>query len=222
MIPGHDDEERDLEQLDQGELDLLAYLDGELEGEQLRAFEARLASDRELSARHRALTAIGGFLRDDAARIYGAARVDSIVDDVMVKVRGQAMEPRLADVIPLSTHVAPLTSRAERAKKNTVIWVAFGAVAAAAAGLIFWTGAHEVKTPVAPVASASASSGSNDVVAKVNIVPPPPSNPPDPVPESAATVEVEDLEVGSGATVIYTRGEEGSSPVVWITGREAK
>lgn len=214
MTPGHD-EERDLEQLDQSELDLLAYLDGELDGEQLRAFEARLANDRELSARLRALTAIGGFLRDDADRIYGAAKVDSIADDVMAKLK--ADEPRLAEVIPLSTHVAPLTSRAERTKKNTVIWVAFGTVAAAAAGLIFWTGAHDVKSPVAPVASASHAA---EVVAKVNIVPPPTSNPPAPVPESASTVEVEDLEVGSGATVIYTRGEEGSSPVVWITGRD--
>jgi hypothetical protein len=51
---------------------------------------------------------------------------------------------------------------------------------------------------------------------------PPPSNPPAPVPENGE-VEVEGLEVGSEATVIYTRGDEGSSPVVWITGRgEAK
>jgi anti-sigma factor RsiW len=216
MIPGHDDD-RDLEQLDPSELELLAYLDGELDGDGLRAFEARLASDRELGARVRALTAVGGFVRGDADRIYGAAKVDSIVDDVMARVRAE--EPHLAEVIPLSAHVAPLTSRADRTKKNTVIWVTFGAVAAAAAGLIVWTGANELKTPVAPVASATTSA---EVVAKVNIVPPPPSNPPAPVPESASTVEVEDLEVGSGATVVYTRGEEGSSPVVWITGREAK
>lgn len=220
MTPGHDDERGDLEQLDQGELDLLAYLDGELDGEALSAFEARLSTDRELAARLKALTAIGDFVRDDASRIYGAARVDSIVDDVMTRVNaGEApAEPRLADVIPLSTHVAPLTSRADRAKKNTVIWVAFGTVAAAAAALIFWTGAHEVKTPT-PVASTSVAPP--ETVAKI-IPPPPPSNPPVPVPENASTVEVEDLEVGSGATVIYTRGEEGSSPVVWITGREAK
>lgn len=217
MTPGHD-EERDLEQLDQGELELLAYLDGELEGEQLAAFEARLSSDRELAARVKALSAIGDFVRGDASRIYGNAKVDGIVDDVMARVnRGEAApEPKLADVIPLS-QVAPLTSRADRAKKNTVIWVAFGAVAAAAAALIVWTGAHEVKSPL-PVASTSVAPP--ETVA-VKIVPPPPSNPPAPVPESAATVEVEDLEVGSGATVIYTRGEEGSSPVVWITGREA-
>jgi len=219
MTPGHDDEERDLELLDQSELDLLAYLDGELEGERLAAFEARLHDDRALSARIKALSAIGGFLRDDANRIYGNAKVDSIVDDVMAKVKTQEMEPRLADVIPLSTHVAPLTSRADRAKKNTVIWVAFGGIAAAAAALILWTGAHEVKSPVAPVASTTAAP---PPVTVVKIDTPPPSNPSMPVPENAATVEVSDLEVGSGATVIYTRGEEGSSPVVWITGREAK
>ncbi|MBI2388123.1 MAG: hypothetical protein HYV09_00790 [Deltaproteobacteria bacterium] len=226
MTPGHDEGRDDLELLDQGELDLLAYLDGELEGDRLAKVEERLRTDRGYAARLRALEAVGEFLRKDADRIYRAAMVDSIADQVMAKVRAES-EPRvaapsprdvMAEVIPIS-QIAPPTSRLTRQKKNTVIWVAFGGVAAAAAALVVWTGVHEPRG-VAPVASTSAKTA--ETVAVVNTPPPPPSNPPAPVPESASTVEVEDLEVGSGATVIYTRGEEGSSPVVWITGREAK
>lgn len=223
MNPGHDEGRDDHELLDQGELDLLAYLDGELEGERLAAVEERLRTDRGYAARLRALEAVGEFLRADADRIYRAARVDDLADQVMAKVRADA-EPRvaapsprdvMAEVIPLS-QIAPPTSRLTRTKKNTVIWVAFGAVAAAAAALVLAIRMQEPKG-VAPMASTSAPTA--ETVAIVNITPPPPSNPPAPVPE---TVEVEDLEVGSGATVIYTRGEDGSSPIVWITGREAK
>jgi anti-sigma factor RsiW len=202
----------------QAELDLLAYLDGELEGDRAAAVIARLQTDRAYAARLKALEAVSDFLRKDADRIYRSARVDSIVDDVMTKVSN----PPLAEVIPMS-QVAPPTSRLTRQKKSTVIWVAFGGVAAAAAALIFYMGRDHGGPGPAPVASAttapSAPRATADTVA-VKTPNPPPSNPP--VPETASTVEVENLEVGSGATVIYTRGEEGSSPVVWITAREAK
>jgi anti-sigma factor RsiW len=216
MTAGHDERD-DLEQLDEGELDLLAYLDGELEGDRAAAVQSRLRTDRAYAARAKAMQSIGDFLRSDADRIYRSARVDAIVDDVLSKVRGE--KPRLAEVVPLS-QVAPPTSRLSRTKKNTVIWVAFGGIAAAAAALVLWVGAHDARVSPAPVASTTSQPA--ETVA-VKITPPPPSNPPAPVPESVPTVEVENLEVGSGATVIYTVGEgdEGSSPVVWITGREA-
>lgn len=218
MTPGQDskdDLERDasIEGIE-GELDLLAYLDGELEGDRAAAVLSRLQTDKAYAARLKALEAVSDFLRKDADRIYQAARVDSIVDDVLSKVRKESG----GDVIPFS-QIAPPTSRLTRQKKGTVIWVAFGGIAAAAAALlVYMRGAPEKIVP-APVASASATA---DTVAVVKTAAPPPSNPPVPVPETASTVEVENLEVGSGATVIYTRGEDGSSPVVWITAREAK
>ncbi len=223
MTPGARESEREedletLSQVDQGELDLLAYLDGELEGEAAAAVEARLRTDRAYAARAKAMQAIGDFLRNDADRLYESARVDAIVDDVLTKVR-ESSKP-VAEVVRLS-EVAPPTSRLTRTKKNTVIWVAFGAVTAAAAAMVLWVGTHDAGKGVGPTASATQSVAPPETVAIVKTVTPPPSNPP--VPATADdNVEVEGLEVGSEATVIYTRSDEGSSPVVWITGREAK
>lgn len=196
----------------QGELDLLAYLDGELEGDRAAAVLARLQTDRTYAARLKALEAVSDFLRKDADRIYKSARVDAIADDVIA---------RLEKPVERVSQIAPPTSRLTRQKKNTVIWVAFGGVAAAAAALIMYIGREHTPTP-APVASTTASTTAGATADTVAVKTPvtTPSNPP--VPETASTVEVEGLEVGSGATVIYTRGEDGSSPVVWITAREAK
>lgn len=225
MIPGAGEREEDLQELDQGELDLLAYLDGELEGERAAAVEARLRTDRAYAARLKAMQAIGDFLRKDADRLYASARVDAIVDDVLSKVRenGVRENGKGADVIPLS-QVAPPTSRLTRTKKNTVIWVAFGGVMAAAAAMILWVNSHDPNKGVAPVASTTTTApATTDTVAVVKTAAPPPSNPSVPNAPVSDEVEVEGLEVGSEATVIYTRGEDGSSPVVWITGRgEAK
>lgn len=216
MTPGVGEREEDLETLDQGELDLLAYLDGELEGDAAAAVEARLRTDRAYAARAKAMQAIGDFLRKDADRLYESARVDAIVDDVLAKVRAESQP--VAEVVRLS-EVAPPTSRLTRTKKNTVIWVAFGAVTAAAAAMVLWVGSAGNKG-VAPVASTTQSAAPPETVAIVKTATPPPSNPP--VPATNDEVEVEGLEVGSEATVIYMRGDDGSSPVVWITGREAK
>jgi anti-sigma factor RsiW len=214
MTAGVGEREEDLETLDQGELDLLAYLDGELEGDRAAAVETRLRTDRAYAARMKAMQAIGDFLRKDADRMYADARVDAIVDDVLSKVR----ESSTPEVVPLS-QIAPPTSRLTRKKKNTVIWVAFGGVMAAAAAMILWVNAHDANKGAQPTASAPTPTTA-ETVAKVNTPPTPPSNPPVPVSDD---VEVEGLEVGSEATVIYTRDEKGSSPVVWITGRgEAK
>lgn len=226
MTAGHEHEREDDLGIDEAELDLLAYLDGELEGERAAAVEARLRTDRAYAARYRAMQSIGQFLRGDADRIYGAAKVDAIADEVLEKVRasqaGAVAEPkpepaRLRVVeAPRLSDVPPPTSRLTRTKKNTVIWVVFGGVVAAAAAMIVWIGGQGAKGP-APVASAP--SAPETVAVKTPAVPT--SKEPVPaIPEPASTVEVEGLEVGEGATVVYTRGDDGSSPVVWITARE--
>ena len=92
---------------------------------------------------------------------------------------------------------------------------------AAAAAMILWVNAHDANKGPGP--SASVTPSVTEVKVAVNTATPPPSNPAVPNVPVSDEVEVEGLEVGSEATVIYTRGEEGSSPVVWITGRgEAK
>ncbi|MGZ3476107.1 MAG: anti-sigma factor family protein, partial [Polyangiales bacterium] len=176
------------------DLDLLAYLDGELEGEQLVAFEARLRSDRALASRLRALEAVGQFLRGDADRIYRDAKVDSIVDDVFAKLREEPKPERHLRAVE-ERDIAPPTSRLARSRRGTVVWVVFGGIAAAAAGVLFFMSAHEKGGP-APVAS-TPSPKSSEIVAKAPIPQPtiePKVSPP--VPETASTVEVEGLEVG--------------------------
>jgi anti-sigma factor RsiW len=203
------------------DLDLLAYLDGELEGEQLVAFEARVRSDRALAARLRALEAVGQFLRGDADRIYQSAKVDSIVDDVFAKLREEpavTKPERHLRAVAEERDIAPPTSRLERSRRGTVVWVVFGGIAAAAAGVLFFMSGAEKIGP-APVASTPVPK--SEVVAKAPVPVPtiePKISPP--VPETASTVEVEGLEVGQGA-VVFSRGDDNSAPpVVWIDTRE--
>ena len=191
MIAANDHEEAP----DAPALDLMAYLDGELSEEQAVAVEAKLARDPRYAAELRRLTALGDFLRDDADRLYAGANVDGIVDDVLAKL------PRTS-VLPASS--MPLSSVATRRRKNSVIWVAFGSVAAAAAALFFYVRAHEPPQTTAQGPKSGESAQTVAVNAGVKSTAASPSKNPD----------VSDLEVGEGATVIYTAE---SAPVVWIT-----
>ena len=65
------------------ELDLIAYLDGELDESKVAEVEGRIATDPVYAAMLRELLALGDFVRDDADRLYGNANVDGIVDAVM-------------------------------------------------------------------------------------------------------------------------------------------
>lgn len=227
----HDHEQDGDEALAADELALLAYVDGELEGEALAAFEAQLKGDRALRARVRALTAIGQFLREDAPRVYAEAKVDAIVEGVMERlpvaeaeraplrlVKGGASDVDVAEasreVAQRVSDVHPATSRGARRSKNTVVWGAFVVVAAAAAALVVFLRSNPIpQTPVAPIATATPSAKPTETVA---IKPPAPA--PAPIPESEPTLKVENLEVSEGASIIYTQNGES---VVWLTGNEA-
>lgn len=239
MTPVRENEELELPD---EEADLLAYLDGELEGDRAAAIEARLRTDRAFAARVRALSAIGDFLRSDADRIYRDAKVDSIVDDVLARVRSGESAPdvervpetnRPAEMIAANDapnerprlrevlDVAPPTSRLARSRRGTVVWVTFGVVAAAAAALVLFVRTAGGPGP-APVASTTPTASVTDKVAVVKTAPIPTSHPTEtpPIPEHAQAVQVDDLEVGQGATVIYARDTQESPPVVWINARE--
>ncbi len=194
------------------ELDLMAYLDGELEPERVAEVEAKLASDTAYAGVLRGLEATFDFVHDDADRLYSAANVDGIADLVMNRIERERQSALPPSAIPLS-------SVQTRRQKNTVIWVVFGSVAAAAAGLLFYvrsqdsTGTQAINTPSVPAET---------VAAKTNLPAPETTKPPAPkavplgVPASVA--EVEDLEIGEGASVIYTTSSAGeTAPVVWIT-----
>lgn len=199
------------------ELELFAYLDGELDDDAAARFEERVESDPELSAKLTAMTAISGFVRDDAARIYGAARVDTIVDDVLAKLGPQAAAPtppaplRLAPVVEIA---AAQSTRFGRTRSTSIVWIGGALAVAAAVALFVGTRRDPISTP--PVAAASAKSTAEAAPTVAQIVVPTASRAVDPPPPAAGTpgVEVEDLEVGEGATVIYTGSAQGA--VVWV------
>jgi anti-sigma factor RsiW len=224
--PEHDEAE-----LSPEEAELCAYVDGELDEAAARSFERKMAADRELAARVRVAFALSEFVRDDGHRVYADAGVDGIADEVMTKLVTPAPTtiaspvPRLS-AVPLTQ--VPATAPHLRRRKSVVIWASFGAMAAAAAVALYATGQFGGRD-VAPVAlgngSAPATVGvidSGSTVARIEAKGPKnpvvePHVPAMPVDESAA-VEVRDLEVGEGATVIYTREREDgpSSATVWI------
>jgi anti-sigma factor RsiW len=193
------------------ELELFAYLDGELDDDAAARFEERLEGDRELAAKLTAMSAISGFVRDDAARIYGAARVDTIVDDVLAKLAPQAAAPlRLAPVVEIA---APQSTRFSRNRSTSIVWIGGALAVAAAVALFVGTRRDPIAAP--PVAATSAKTSAPSETVAVNVVPTA-SRAVDPPPPAAGTpgVEVEDLEVGEGATVIYTGSAQGA--VVWV------
>ncbi len=244
MSPHDHDQERD-EALAADELALLAYVDGELEGEALAAFVARLDGDRALRARVRALTAIGQFLRQDAARIYAGAEVDTIVEGVMERVASPARPDASANEVEVERaplrlvkggasgeDVADPGQRAELAREGARVsevhpatsrgarrsknTVVWGAfVVVAAAAAALVVFLRSNPIPEAPVAP-MASAPSAKPTETIAIKPPAPA--PAPIPESEPTLKVENLEVSEGASIIYT--QNGAS-VVWLTGNEA-
>ena len=189
------------------ELDLIAYLDGELEDARIEEVEARLASDPSYAAQLHELEALGGFVRDDAERIYRAAKVDSIADDVVA---------RLADA--RTSALPPATAPAVRRAKSSVIWVSFGTVAAAAAATLVYMGTQPPSVTPAPNTAQTTLPAPTDTVA---VKSPAATTSHDPIPPvdvvHPTSVEVQGLEVGQGATVIYSPEPGGSiTPVVWI------
>jgi hypothetical protein len=189
------------------ELDLIAYLDGELDEAKVAEVEGRIATDPVYAAMLREMLALGDFVRDDADRVYGKANVDGIADAVMNGVQR-------ASAVPPSSQLQPMSSVATRRKKNSVIWVAFGSVAAAAAALFFYVQGQ--KQPTQPLAHNETPAETVAVKTPTDSTSKDPRTLP-PVVEPKHSLEVEDLEVGEGATVIYTTSDKGeSAPVVWI------
>jgi anti-sigma factor RsiW len=197
------------------ELDLMAYLDGELEEARLAEVEAKLASDPLYRAQLRAMTALGDFVREDASRIYAKSDVDGVVEKVMEHL------PR-ASALPPSSAMAPMSSVATRRKKNSVIWIAFGTVAAAAAGLFFYVQGHSGQGNVAVDTPKTVQAPAETVAVKTPALSTSKGTPNMPIPEvKTPGPAVQDLEVGEGATVVYTTSETGeASPVVWVTAKK--
>jgi len=202
MIAANDQERLPPDPVD---LDLMAYLDGELAPEKVAEVEERLESDPVYARKLRQLVAVADFVRDDADRIFAQKGVDSIADEVMGRLTRSSQPP---------SHLLPLSSVATRRKKNTVIWVSFGVVAAAAAALFVFVRAHDQQQQKIDTAEMSAQPPQKVAVKMPET---PSSKEATTAIEDGAKHEVEGLEVGEGATVIY---RSDSTPVVWVTKTE--
>lgn len=200
MTPHNDSDDEVLPSA--ADLDLIAYLDGELDADGIAAVEARLESDKGYAARLQGLQAVSGFVRTDADRIFDAMKVDGIADDVMAKIAAQPKEARPALRAIAGGHK---TAAHVQRRKSIVVW-GFGSMAAAAAAALFVysMGGQNGST----AAGVSPPHTAETVAAVVKVTPPPAEI-------EKAQVEIEDLEVGEGATVVYT-GEGGSTAVVFI------
>ena len=194
-------------------LEVMAYVDGELDGEALDRVESLLASDEDASRLALELRTLGDCVRVVQADRATSKKPDEIADDVM-KALG-------ANVVSL----APLAVRRRNAVMAGVISTGF---AAAAVWLLFFRSAAQL--PEMPVAQASATHAPF-------VVPPQPTQDPasvTPQPEQLATqaagqsgVDVESVESPSHEVSVFyvpataSANPNASSVVVWIGEGEA-
>lgn len=194
--------------------ELMAYVDGELDEQAAAAFEAKMATDPRLAAQAHALIAVGEFVHADRDRINDKLGVDRVADHVMKKLS----EGRQSAAPPTAM---PETSPQARSRKGTVIWIAFGTVCAAAAALILYVGRGTTPNDTAVMTNSlqgnidsGAVKAPGSAVAKAPELPPDPSRPVD----ESTSIELRDIELGEGATVILSREHEDgpSTATVWI------
>lgn len=199
------------------DLELMLYLDGELEDEARRvAVRAFLDRDRAATGKARGLLSVSALVAEGARRSTGG---DGIADAVMAAIAKDASKPAAhapskqpkpapkLDKVP-GAPVAPQNDNSKR------IFALAAIALAAAAAFAFWgKGADDGPTaglkPV-PVDTTPA------------IITPPPSAPPAPDTPQAAShgVEVASVDFGeSNGTIIYASDE--ATTVVWVQGSAA-
>lgn len=167
-----------------GELELMAYMDGELSPADTLAMEQQLAKNPVLQRQLRALQATGNYVRQDAPRMFAAMGADSIADSVMAALSDKQEKP-LATVHSLDSarktaRTASLPKVRQDNKSNkTIIWVAFGSLVAVAASFFlfvqvkstgsseqlangFATQEHKITSGIAPVLPVSESVSPNN------------------------------------------------------------
>lgn len=180
----------------QAELELMAYLDGELEGEALESLEARLREEPELRARLDALLQVVELSSELAAeRVAAAPELPASFWERLEAVDAE----RRGGLAP----VVPLASRAGW-------WKAGTALAAAAAALLAVWGVARSPGPV------ESTSGTGQAPsAPLHSVP---TRGPVPEEEAGAGVAIESVDFGSHAGTIFVVSEDAEEPtlVVWL------
>ncbi|MFO0740480.1 MAG: hypothetical protein U0270_31575 [Labilithrix sp.] len=126
---------------DERAMKLMAYADGELEGEELAQVEKWLEEDAEAILFANDIAELGDLLKAGHAPL-----AFDIAEEVMAKISAEAETPP-AKVIPLKPRtVAPA------GKRNTVGWVVAG-LALAASVFLVTRGKHEEEAPLARTTS---------------------------------------------------------------------
>jgi anti-sigma factor RsiW len=127
------------------DLQLMAYLDGELIDSERKEVETRLEKDAGFRGKLRGLEATQAFVREDAGRVYDALGVHAIADNVMTQIEAQDAKRNQKKVASVHSLDARRNARTQknstqelRVRKATVVWVAFGSIVAAAAAIVFF------------------------------------------------------------------------------------
>jgi anti-sigma factor RsiW len=180
-------------------MDLMAYADGELADEELARVEALLARSDEARRVVSAIEspAIGAWLEASTTERAEAAKASGIADAVMLRVAAEASKPSGGAVVSMR-------------RRNAVLAVAAGALALAAAGLLY------VKSRTAPAGT---------VVAQVATQHPTETAPPGPgaPAETGEGIEVNEVEAPARDVSVYYLDPSASplapntnSVVIWI------
>lgn len=188
---------------DERAMKVMAYADGELEGDERASVERWLAEDAEATLFANDLAELGELVVMGHARRPAIAKFD-VADAVMAKIaaeekRGEKAEDKpAAKVVPLKPRSAPTPKSRTR---QTVGWIAAGL--ALAASVFFVTrGKQDDEAPLARTTSPLVQPAQN-LAATVG---------------STGSVEIENP--GSSVSVIYVPDEKSTVPnvttVVWV------
>jgi hypothetical protein len=134
-----------------GDLDLMLYADGELEGERLAEVEAWLQGDAVARGKLSALGLVSRVVREHA--LDGASRAADLADAVMHRLDGEASVPQTPPVQPVA--IKPSVEPAvANDNGRRFFFVAAALVAVAAASLLWLRPAPgPVATPQSPSAA---------------------------------------------------------------------
>jgi len=179
---------------DERAMKLMAYADGELEGEELAEVEKWLEEDARSTLFANDLAELGDLLKLGHAKAHPAIAGLDIADAVMAKIAQEEEKP--ANVIPLKPRAAPAK------KRNTVGWVVAGL--ALAASVFFVTRSkHEDEAPMARTTSPLVQPVQNAAANAAAAV--------------KGSVDVESA--GNSVSVIYVPDEKNvgsTTTVVWV------
>jgi anti-sigma factor RsiW len=200
--------------------DLMLFLDGELEGEELERLERALADDERARGKLLAMNVVGDALRDAA---NGDSRADGIADAVMAQLDAEPAE-REHDLEAVKARALPVATPAN--DNSRTLWSLAAAAAAVAAGLFVWGNMAPSDAPVATaprteaVVESPALEASERIEALEGAAPAAPAIGAAKRVEDEDAVEIARLDFGAHTGSVFKVRDENtgaSTAVVWVT-----